>query len=103
VPCGLIVNELVSNALKHAFTNRDSGNIIIELKMDSENSVHLSVSDNGIGIPDGIDIQNSPSLGLQLVNALVNQIDGHLEYENRQGSRFTITFPNSPFSIPPME
>ena len=95
VPCGLIVNELVSNALKHAFPDGNGGEVAIQLKAEENGRVELVVSDNGVGIPEGVDIWNSPSLGLQLVNALVNQLDGDLQFDSSQGTRFTISFSNS--------
>ena len=95
MPCGLIVNELVSNALKHAFPNGKGGEITVQLKSKEKDLIELVVSDNGVGIPEGIAIENSPSLGLQLVNALVQQLNGKLQYDPSQGTRFTISFSNS--------
>jgi two-component sensor histidine kinase len=95
MPCGLIINELISNALKHAFPDRNSGDVIIQLKTNGDNQVQLIVSDNGVGFPENFDIQNSPSLGLQLVNALVNQLDGDLKYDTKQGTQFTLTISNT--------
>ena len=94
VPCGLIVNELVTNALKHAFRDRESGEINIQLNEKPDRQIQLSVSDNGSGISKEIDILKQTTLGLQLVNALVGQIDGQMQYENERGSRFTILFAN---------
>jgi two-component sensor histidine kinase len=94
VPCGLIVNELVSNALKHAFPNGKGGNVDVQLKALPDSRVELVVRDNGVGIPEGVDIWDSPSLGLQLVNALVSQLDGDLQFETGQGTRFAVSFRN---------
>jgi two-component sensor histidine kinase len=95
IPCGLIVNELVSNSLKHAFPNGNGGEVVVQLQAKQDGPVELVVSDNGVGIPEGVDIRNSPSLGLQLVNALVGQMDGDMQFDSSQGTRFSITFLNS--------
>jgi two-component sensor histidine kinase len=92
VPCGLIVNELVSNALKHAFVDGRAGEIRVGLLSDGDNLVHLSVADNGVGFPGQVDFQNTESLGMQLVNTLVHQLDGQIELHNGDGTRFEIAF-----------
>jgi PAS domain S-box-containing protein len=92
MPCGLIINELVSNALKHAFPNGKSGEIHINLNTGQNNLFCLEVWDNGIGFPAEIDFQNTPSLGLQLVNTLVHQLDGAIELHRNGGTQFTIHF-----------
>ncbi len=108
VPLGIIVNELVSNSLKHAFPNRDDGNILIKL-LRKESSVEktkknytgrerdvkndkfiLLVSDNGIGIPETIDLENSDTLGLQLVSTLIDQLNGRFELRRENGTEFII-------------
>jgi two-component sensor histidine kinase len=91
VPLGLIVNELVSNCMKHAFPNEMNGEINISFKKIN-NHFLLNVKDNGIGFPEGLDFENTDSLGLQLVNMLVNQIDGEIELKNENGTEFKITF-----------
>ncbi len=90
IPCGLIINELVSNSLKHGFKNRNKGKISISLNQNSENIV-LSISDDGVGF-DLEKINISDSLGLKLVKTLVNQLDGSLEIMSNKGSRFLIRF-----------
>ena len=97
VPLGIIVNELVSNSLKHAFPGRDKGEIRIKLhkeERDSEKSAFftLTVSDDGVGIPENIDIEKLDSLGLQLVTSLVDQLDGVLELKRDNGTEFTLRF-----------
>ena len=92
MPCGLIINELVSNALKHAFPNGKSGEIHIDLNIEQNNLFCLNVWDNGIGFPTEIDFQNTPSLGLQLVNTLVHQLDGAIELHRNGRTQFTIYF-----------
>jgi PAS domain S-box-containing protein len=92
IPCGLIVNELVSNALKHAFPMERAGEIIIGLHRGSTNQVTLTVSDNGIGFPEQMDFRKSPSLGLTLINSLVQQLGGTIELDRSGGTTFTIMF-----------
>lgn len=92
IPCGLIVNELILNSLKHAFADGDRGEIEVSLFFINENEVELAVSDNGIGVPEGIDFNNSGSLGLKLVNILTDQIDGKLYLDRSKGTKFQIRF-----------
>ena len=92
IPCGLIVNELILNSLKHAFADNDRGEIEVSLLFINENEVELTVSDNGIGVPEGIDFNNSGSLGLKLVNILTDQIDGKLYLDRSKGTKFQIRF-----------
>jgi two-component sensor histidine kinase len=84
---------LFTNAIKHAFPNNKTGQIIINLTTEN-NIVILEIKDNGQGFPDAVDFKNSPSLGLQLVNTLIDQIDGELEFESEQdkGTKIVITF-----------
>jgi two-component system, sensor histidine kinase PdtaS len=92
IPCGLIINELVPNALKHAFPNGKEGEITIQLARGNTNRITLNVSDNGIGFPEHVDFRKSPSLGLTLVNSLVEQLDGAIELDQSGGTTFTIMF-----------
>jgi len=92
IPCALIINELVSNSLKHAFPDGRKGEINIDLHLDTDNKFKLIVSDNGVGLQDDIDFRNTKSLGLQLVNNLVNQLEGSIEYYGKGGATFEITF-----------
>lgn len=91
IPCGLIVNELVSNCFKYAFSKKTEGNIKISFEKDGENKI-LVVHDSGIGLPTNLDFKNTESLGLQLVVTLVDQIDGDIKYEFSNGSKFIINF-----------
>jgi Signal transduction histidine kinase len=91
VPLGLIVNELVTNSMKHAFPEGETGYIKVELYRKSEKIV-LKVSDNGIGFPEDLDYKTTSSLGLQLVNNLTMQIDGDLELDRNQGTSFSLIF-----------
>jgi PAS domain S-box-containing protein len=93
VPCGLILNELISNSLKYAFPSGRNGIIKVELKSDDDH-IDLVISDNGIGFPKNIDYRNTQSLGMQLVNTLVGQIEGTIKMENQTGTMFHIRFKN---------
>jgi two-component sensor histidine kinase len=96
ITCGLIINELISNSLKHAFPGGKSGNIKIGLeKLVKQHK--LFVSDNGIGLPDKMDIEKDNSFGLLLIRTLVDQLNGKLEVISENGSKFIIRFPNSSF------
>lgn len=92
IPCGLIVNELVANALKYAFPNSKKGNIFISLKRKEDGINVLMIEDDGIGMPKNLNIEETESLGLQLVMTLVDQIDGKLTLEEGMGARFLIEF-----------
>lgn len=106
IPCGLIINELVTNCLKHAFpwfktskSLKESSQdlefgkykVDIELKPDGENYI-LTIADNGVGFPDDIDFKETDSLGLQLVNNLVEQLDGTITLDKNDGTKFIIVF-----------
>ena len=102
VPLGIIINELVSNSLKHAFSGRDKGEIRIKLHREEKGecknegcrntSFILTVSDDGIGLPESLDSENPYTLGLQLLTSLVDQLDGELEVKRNNGTEFTIKF-----------
>jgi len=92
VPCGLIINELISNALKHAFPEGRKGEVTIDFHPDADNRLTLAVSDNGVGFPEDIDISDSETLGLRLISILVTQLKGTLEVERDGGTIFKITF-----------
>ena len=91
IPLGLIVNELVSNSMKHAFPNNKQGKIDIKFNLNNGN-YSMIVSDNGIGFPQHYNIQNSDSLGLKIVNSLTEQIDGEIKIEMSEGTKFIINF-----------
>lgn len=92
IPCGLVINELVSNSLKHAFPADTAGEIHIHLRAREDCRIALTVSDNGVGLPSGLDVRHTDSLGLQLVNTLIDQLGGTLEIENGRGTTFRIIF-----------
>ena len=94
VPCGLIVNELISNSLKHAFPGGRAGEIQIRI-YEADRRVVLEIADNGVGLPANYDLHTSESLGLQLVNLLVEQLDGSISLEREKGTKFTIAFSRS--------
>ncbi len=91
-PCGLIINELVANALEHAFTNHQKGNIFLTLKKVTEHQNILTVTDDGIGFPKDLDFRQTESLGLQLVCTLTEQLEGTLKLNRTKGTSFEITF-----------
>ena len=92
IPCGLIINELVSNSLKHAFPD-GIGIITIDMEEQPEGVYTLRISDDGIGIPEGLDLDTSDTLGQQLVKGLVEeQLNGKLEMHNEHGIIWKITF-----------
>jgi len=91
VPCGLLLNELITNSYKHAFTNRDKGQIDITLQRH-DHTIALSVADNGRGLPDGFSMEEQSSLGMTLIETLIMQLDGDLEISSQDGARFEITF-----------
>ena len=93
IPCGLILTELVSNTLKHAFIGRGSGMVTVALHGDGQSRVLLAVHDNGVGLPSGLDWQQSKSLGLRLVRILAGQLRGTIETETGTGTEFRVTFP----------
>jgi PAS domain S-box-containing protein len=97
VPCGLIVNELISNTLKHGFPQGRHGKIEIRLEDAGEGGrAVLSVTDDGVGMPEDIDIANATTLGLQLVTLLADQIGGELTIRHRDPTRFEVRFPMEP-------
>ncbi|MCC3415841.1 MULTISPECIES: PAS domain S-box protein [unclassified Microcoleus] len=92
VPCGLIINELVTNSLKYAFTGQTQGKIKIDFTLDNNRVCVLAVSDSGIGFPPDLDYRNARTLGLRLVGSLVKQIRGKIELLETAGTNFKITF-----------
>jgi two-component sensor histidine kinase len=120
IPLGIIINELISNSFKHAFPGREKGEIRIKLNREGKgdfmnigeskfedskrSTLILSVSDNGVGIPENFDIENLDSLGLQLVTSLTEQLDGEFEIKRNNGTEFIISFfvteKNSKSSVP---
>jgi len=90
IPCGLIVNELVSNAYKHGFPKGGPGQVTLTFERLADGRLRLEVADTGRGIPDGIDLQKTHSLGMQLVHTLVRQLRGTIEVRRGNGARFIL-------------
>ncbi|PZV12024.1 MAG: hypothetical protein DCF22_13265 [Leptolyngbya sp.] len=93
IPCGLIINELVSNALKYAFSNRQAGEIQVMLDEQPDQSLCLIVRDNGVGLPEDFDPKQATTLGLSLIQGLVKQLRGTWAIHGQSGTTVTITFP----------
>jgi PAS domain S-box-containing protein len=91
IPCGLIITELATNSFKHAFPKQTDGELSIELHQ-KEDMFHLSVKDNGVGLPQDFDIAKTRSLGLQLIHTLARQLGGTVEMKSVQGAEITIAF-----------
>jgi two-component sensor histidine kinase len=92
IPCGLIINEIISNALKYAFVDKSAdGEIVVKMILENEDLI-LVVGDNGRGLPKEIDYRNTQSLGLQLVVTLTDQLNGTIEMDSKNGTKYTIIF-----------
>lgn len=91
IPCGLIVNELITNALKYAFKGKKSGEIFIGIT-EKGKTISIRIEDNGAGLPKGFNYLKTETLGLQLVVTLVEQLDGQLELKSEKGTKYLITF-----------
>ena len=92
IPCALIVNELISNALKHGFPEGRRGNVGVEFRRNDGNGCLLQVKDDGVGFPANLDFHKTESLGMQIVVTLVNQIEGTIRLEREKGTNFQISF-----------
>ncbi|MGA2933714.1 MAG: PAS domain S-box protein [Methanomicrobiales archaeon] len=94
VPCSLIINELISNSLKHAFPGDRKGAITIRFGLDAgKGEYSLDYGDNGVGLPPGLDIKTLNTLGMRLINGLTKQLGGTIEIQGTEGTHFRITFP----------
>ncbi|RLC53697.1 MAG: hypothetical protein DRH79_02915 [Candidatus Cloacimonadota bacterium] len=92
VPCGLIINELISNSLRHAFPPKRKGNIFISLDTDAKDNYILTIADDGRGLPPKIDFRQSRTFGLQMVNILIDQLFSVVEINRTKGTEIKITF-----------
>ena len=92
MPCGLILNELVANCVKHAFPDGRSGTVRVTLRAEADAQVVLSVGDSGVGFPPGVDFRHTDSLGLQLIGLLTEQLGGTLTLDRSEGTLFTMRF-----------
>lgn len=91
IPCGLIINELVSNTFKHAYPDGAEGKLVIRIK-EKEGRMAIMISDDGVGIPENWNPEESESLGIQLVYTLTEQLDGDIEFSGEKGTKYLITF-----------
>jgi PAS domain S-box-containing protein len=92
IPCGLIVNELVTNAFKYAFPDNQPGKVLISLRSNADGVYNLTVNDNGVGLPSGLDVYQTETLGMQLITILAAQLGGKLDVELNGGTCFHIQF-----------
>ena len=93
IPIGLVINEIISNCYKHAFDGKDKGIISISLESKMKQRIHLNIKDNGAGIPDDVDIDNSETMGLKLVrNLVLMQLKGNLKFKIESGTEIDIEF-----------
>jgi two-component sensor histidine kinase len=92
MPCGLLINELLTNTLKHGFPDGRHGEVRLGLQQTADGRVHLQVSDDGVGLPADLDLKNAQTLGLQLVTDLTKQLQGTLELGPGPGASFSIVF-----------
>ncbi|HEY6167326.1 MAG TPA: histidine kinase dimerization/phosphoacceptor domain -containing protein [Verrucomicrobiae bacterium] len=102
IACGLIINELISNALKYAFPDRHGGDLSITLN-HLDGRVKLRVADNGVGLPAGLDPQRADTLGLQIVAALTDQLRGSVQFASDGGAVVTVEFPHAPETARPKQ
>jgi PAS domain S-box-containing protein len=92
MPCGLILNELIANCVKHAFPDGRSGTVRVTLRAEAASQVIFSVGDSGVGFPAGVDFRHTASLGLQLICLLTEQLGGTITLDRSEGTLFTIQF-----------
>jgi len=96
IPCGLIVNELVSNAMKHAFVGRDHGTLLVSLRNLTDGKATLRVQDDGVGFPADKDFRAASSMGMVLIMALVEQLSARISLDRAGGTMFTLEFQPHP-------
>jgi PAS domain S-box-containing protein len=92
IPCGLIINELVTNALKHAFPGEKKGELIVRIRREEDDCYQLTVKDTGVGLPEGFDPDKRETLGFQIVHDLVKQLNGSIEFLRKEGTEIIIRF-----------
>ena len=93
IPCGIIVNELVTNALKYAFPGGRKGKVEVELQLTPPGMIRLAIRDDGVGLPQDMEFQKADSLGLTLVRMLADQVQGELTIPDvPAGAEFVLTF-----------
>ena len=96
IPCGLIVNELITNAVKHAFVGREHGAIELAVRRTDDGAIRLTIADDGVGLPANLEPETSPGLGLQLVAMFAEQLDATLAVHRDGGTRWEVTFRSDP-------
>jgi two-component sensor histidine kinase len=94
VPCGLIVNELLSNCFKHAFPDGRGGEVVVTIRASEDGRVIIVVADDGVGIPGDFDAKSSDSLGIRLINALTRQLQATMEINGQKGTRVELSLPS---------
>ncbi len=100
IPCGLVLNELVSNSLKHGFPDQRPGEIQVDLVRDKNDEIVLTFSDNGVGLPTDFDFRRSPTLGMRTIMAIVeHQLQGTLGFESRAGLLCQIRFADTQYAV----
>ncbi|MFT3698794.1 MAG: PAS domain S-box protein [Kofleriaceae bacterium] len=92
IPCGLVINELITNSLKHGFAHGRHGTLRVELGRIADDKLRLIVEDDGVGLPAGFDVQTAHSMGMQLVATLAEQLEAELVVSNDNGASFQLTF-----------
>ncbi len=100
IPCGIIINELVANSLKHAFPGDRTGEIAVSFR-EVDGNQQMIFRDDGVGLPADFDIDHPASLGWSIITALTSQLGGSIEFRCNSGSEVTITFPAHPSEIDP--
>jgi two-component sensor histidine kinase len=95
IPCGLILNELITNSLKYAFPSGRSGEILVSLRCADGKQVTMTVADNGVGLPSGADEKRTESLGMRIVEILTRQLGGSLYRQSDNGVSSAVTFTRS--------
>jgi PAS domain S-box-containing protein len=92
IPCGLVINELVTNALKHAFTGRDDGCLRVQVRAMPQDVVQITVADDGVGLPPTTDVETGKTLGFDLVTTLLRQLDAEFEVDRTAGTAIRFSF-----------
>jgi two-component sensor histidine kinase len=89
----MLVNEIVTNVLKHAFPGRKKGELSLRLYRDGNKKIHFLVNDNGIGLPKKVNVENPSTMGFQLIRDLTQQLDGEIQIESNRGTKIKVIFP----------
>jgi len=93
VPCGLVINELVSNVVKHAFPGEQKGEMLVKLSVDNAGGIELIISDNGVGTGADFELKDKESMGLQIIRNIIEyQLKGTIEIDNSSGMKWVIKF-----------